>query len=114
MPFADILAERLADKIVAAAREDRSRGIPAVYESVRRSSVASSLKEINEELGRLIIPALQRPLTPSERSDVVLRIGKALGLRDPSKLDFLMKQASNDAFIELTEYWDRFFRELGL
>jgi len=106
MPSFEDLSKKFADDIRAALREDGFPRIAAVTEQmVRGSRTASALREIARSLDE-DWKVDDRPLTEDQKRIIIEGAARELGLRKPENLSGGVKSASNDEFMELTDYID--------
>jgi len=113
----DELSQRYSSQIRAAASENpitKSAGYLTESEKRQRKqqNVAAILKQINEDLKQYTIDG--KPLSEDQKSRILKSAAEILGLKRPEALVLMIKEASNDNFVALANYWATFFAELKL
>jgi hypothetical protein len=85
----------------SALRESIARKInPPQAGDVRHSNLAVILKEVGLAF---------RPLTEQDRHAAVVQIANLLPFNNEQRFDLIIKEASNDEFMNLANYWNDFF-----
>ncbi len=78
----------------------------------KRRRIFAVLKEINVDLMRYTID--NKPLSDEQKHQILKVAAEILGLKRPDTLVIMVKEASNDNFVALANYWATFFAEIKL
>ncbi len=117
MPTFDEISEDYSKRIRAAASESSlSKSAAYLTESEKQQekqrNVTAVLKQINEDLKGYTIES--KPLSEDQRNRIIKGAAVVLGLKKPDSLVLMLKEASNDNFVALANYWAAFFAEMKL
>ena len=106
MPTYGELSRKYAEKVSSAAKRTHlTKSARFITESQKQDKLVAALQEIWRDLERYRIS--------DEDRDTILRMaGRELGLEDPGTFVILVKEASNENFVALANYWSTFFAEL--
>ena len=112
MPTYDEIASQYAEIIKSAIRKSRIiKSASLVTESKEREELLNNLKEIFNDVN-IYVKEDKTKLTDSDKDYIFNLVGKKLGLSNPEKVYLIIKEASNDRFIELLTYWNQFYKEI--
>jgi len=70
------------------------------------------LKGIWDDLGGYTYTESRQLLSEETKREILTSTGEKLGLSRPDQFFIMVKSSSNDNFMMLLDYWDRFFNEL--
>jgi len=109
----DSIAEEYALKIKNSVKKSGlTKSASLLTESSEQKVFVNALKEINEDVKKYSVEG--KSLTESQKEDIFNRVGSKLGLSKPEKIYLMLKEASNDNFVALANYWASFYEELEL
>ncbi len=109
----DSIAEEYTLKIKNSAKKTSlEKSASLKIESIQKDTLVLTLKEINEDIKNYSIEG--KPLSETQKQDIFRRVGNKLGLSEPDKVYLMLKEASNDNFVALANYWSNFIDEIEL
>lgn len=110
----DEIAEDYTNKLREAARLDARIGYKSFSEATARdlskTQVVSSLKTLDRELQTKWLRE-DRHLDAADKTAIIRRVAERLGVL-PDRFEILLRAASNDNFLDLTQYWNDFYIRL--
>lgn len=113
MPTYDEIASQYAEKIKSAVKgSGLTKSASSITESVKRDKIVNVLKEIFHDINRY--KKDNKPLSNSDKENIFKLVGKKLGLSRPEKVYLMIREASNDQFVALANYWSQFYEEIQL
>ncbi len=109
----DEIASQYADKIKSAVKTSGlTKSASLITESTKRSKIINILKEISNDVQKYTKD--NKPLSDADKEFLFELVGKKLGLSKPDKVFLMVKEASNDSFVALANYWAQFYEEIVL
>lgn len=106
------IGQGYAKRVRAAIEEDRKGEFEYVKKAyahqavepewLKRSNLIRALKEIARETDQVKVGG--KPLTDAQKEEVYREAGQALGLPEPKSFGYMAKGASNDAYMQMTNY----------
>ena len=113
MPTFDEVAEEYSIKIKKSLLESGlTKTASLLTESWQRDVFVSNLKEIAVDIERYTANGL--PLTNVQKEKIFRLVGKKFGLMDTNVVYGMIKEASNNNFVALANYWAIFRKEAKL
>lgn len=78
----------------------------------KQNNVVAVLKSINADLKGYTVDG--KPISDAQKAQIIRLAAEVLGLKIPENLVYMVKEASNDNFVALANYWAAFFAEIKL
>lgn len=106
------LAEEYAQKIKATVKRTSLTKTAMFLTEATQYQVFNELKEISEDIKKYSQGG--KELTDDQLKIIFKIVGEKLGLKEPGKVYLMIKEASNDNFVALANYWATFYEEIVL
>ena len=73
--------------------------------AVRQSALIAEFRRISSDIDRCQVQG--RRIRPEEEHQIIRYVAEELGLRGPRELELILREASNDSFLDLADViWD--------
>jgi len=109
----DEIASQYAEKIKSAVKSSGlTKSASLITEATKRDQIINLLKELASDVKKY--RSEDKPLSEANKEYLFELVGKKLGLSKPDKIYLILREASNDQFVALANYWAQFYEEIEL
>jgi hypothetical protein len=96
------LADKYATAIRKAVRNDGPLRMASLTETrVRELEGFQTLKKVHKNLKGLVYTDTREPLSKEDRQEIAERIAEKLGVKTPKKFRIILREASNDNYVQV-------------